>query len=244
MLSEMKLAIALLLSLHSMASADALRLVSGPNSPPFVMTDNGKVTGVTVDIVKTAMERSHVSYEIEIFPLVRAFEMAKKVENVCFFSLVYTEDRKNVFKMVGPLLEDVFAAYGRKESSIRLSSADDLSSYRVGAIQGEIVTSFLQRHGVTVEAVTAAESDLLNLEKLQVGRIDFWVSNKLRADFLLKSKKYEDIREYLVLENFHSYMGCNKEVPDEVVDKLNLTLKRMKEDGTIKEIAIKYDVIQ
>jgi len=153
----------------TMAKADAL-VITTEEYPPFNMSAGDEVTGLATDIVKTALAKAKTPFGITLYPWLRAYDMALKDRNTCVYSTTRTEKRETLFKWIGPLLHNEWVIFARADSTIKLTSIDDLKPYSVGGYQGDALTDFLKeqggipsRHRIAVAALPAKDASVANI---------------------------------------------------------------------------------
>ena len=211
------------------------------NYPPFNMSAEGKnfsrepgIKGISVEIVQEMMKRSGIEYSMNLrSPWERIFHWTQEKANRGLFSTTFTEERKPLFKWVGPLVSNDWAILQKQGSNFQISSLDDLKDYRVGSYRGDSVAEYLKEHHVPViEAVL----DKHNAEKLEAGRIDLWASSRLSAPYISQSIGLSHPEVIYTFKSIEYYLALNLETSDAIVARLQKALDSMKADGTVDKI--------
>jgi polar amino acid transport system substrate-binding protein len=210
--------------------------------PPFNLKGaDGKVSGISTEIVQEALKRAGLTASFELLPWERALDMAKKQADTCVYSAVRNAEREKLFKWVGPLTGDQITLFAKADSTITLASVADAKKYKIGAYNGDAYGDFAEKQGLKLDRVP---SDVQNMPKLTSGRIDLWVSGA-------KSGPYKAVHEgggikikpLLPLgdpKDSQMYLACNPGVADDVIKKLNDAVEAVKKDGTVDKIGKKY----
>jgi polar amino acid transport system substrate-binding protein len=232
---------ALLLALSAPAAAADLILTTEPEDPPFSMVRDGEPNGLATTILKSALERSGVSYEIAVHPWLRAYDLALKTPNTCVYATTPTDQRRPWFKWVGPLVEEKWALFARSDSAIAIASLDEAGRYRIGGSQGAAETAYLQERGIAVEALNAVENMNYNLRKLLAGRIDLWATGLRRGSYSARLDGVSTIKPVLTFRSVTLFLACNRAVPDDIVARLNAALAAMRADGTMARLSAPYE---
>lgn len=74
--------------------------------PPFNMASpDGRVGGLSTELIRELLRRAGVPYQIHIQPWIRAYNTALLQDNTCGYSTSRTESREHQFKWVGPLVD-------------------------------------------------------------------------------------------------------------------------------------------
>jgi ABC-type amino acid transport substrate-binding protein len=85
-----------------------------------------------------------------------------------------------------------------------------------------------------------ATNDQQSALKLEAGRIDLWASGSVLGPWTAKRAKAGQLTPLLTFEKTELYAAFHKSASDEFIKKLNTTLKKMKDDGTVAKISSKY----
>ncbi len=236
-------AIALAFSSLSQA-ADKLTLMT-ENYPPFNMSIEDKnfaresgIDGISTDIIREMMKRTQFEYSMTLrSPWNRIYEMTRKKANYGLFSTTLTEERKPLFKWVGPLVENGWGIFKKAGSSIEVSSLEDLKNYKVGGYKGDASTEFVKSKGIKVIETAL---DKHNAEKLAIGRIDLWVSSRFTAHHIAEAAGVDTPVAIHSLKSVDLYLALNLNTPDSTVKKLQSALDSMKKDGTTQDLIQNY----
>jgi polar amino acid transport system substrate-binding protein len=236
-----RIAIALLLALGAASVARGqpkLYLVT-ETSAPSSMLEGGRVVGIGSDKVREIMQRARIAYTIELLPWKRAYSAALERDDACVFSTTRTPEREPLFKWVGPTDEAQWVLMARSGSGIRLKRLEDARGYRIGTYNGDARDQFLRERGFKVDP---APSDMINLRKLLLGRIDLWAASWRRGSTMLEQNGWDkQIVPLLAFNRIQVYLACNRAVPDPLVARMNAAAEAMSRDGTMRRIERKYE---
>ena len=210
------------------ASAAPL-VITTEDYPPFNMPKGTDVSGMSTDILKKALEIAKVESGITVYPWKRAYDMALNDSNTCVYSTTLTDQRQPLFKWIGPLVQDNWVLFAKGDSQIKISSLDDAKQYTIGSYLDDAKSQFLKDKGMKVDE---AATDTVNPKKLDAGRIDLWVSGVFSGPYIANQQGVTGLKPVFTIKDAQMYLACNKGVPDDVVTKLNDTLKQMASDGT------------
>ncbi|WP_029529592.1 substrate-binding periplasmic protein [Pseudomonas sp. S9] len=244
-----------------LVSAGALLLMSGvaraeidenyrmvlltENFPPYNMAINGKnfaqednLDGIAVDIVREMFKRAGIQYNLTLrFPWDRIYKLALEKPNYGVFVTARLPEREELFKWVGPIGPDDWVLLGRSDSNISLNKLEDAKQYKVGAYKGDAIAEHLQQQGLT--PITALR-DQLNATKLVSGQIDLWATGDPAGRYLAKQEGISGLKTILRFDTAELYLALNKEVPDEVVQKLQAELDKMRKEGFVDDTLNSY----
>ena len=226
-----------------LASAAVGLTVLTENLPNLNYIDNGKLVGYSVDVVKEIQRRTGSSDEIKVLPWARAYNMAIKDKNTVLFSVTLTDERKDLFKWICPLLTKRDILIALKDSDLTITSIEDAKRVnRIGTIRGDSKERLLLDLGF--KNLEPVSSEQQNLNKLMLGRIDLWVNKQpgLKATCEQAGIDYRLIKEVLHLRERELCIAFSRTTPDSVVAKWKTAFDVMKEDGTIEHMKNNWDL--
>ncbi|APJ05140.1 amino acid ABC transporter substrate-binding protein [Silvanigrella aquatica] len=211
------------------------------NYPPFNMEENGKIVGISTDVMKELMKREKTEYTLELYPWARAFKMGMEEPNTVVYSTTRTPEREALFKWVGPLVSNDWVFFAKKGSKIKIKSLDDAKKYSVGGYNGDATSEFLLKENfVKGKNIQLATNDKQNALKLEAGRIDLWATGSQIGKWIAKTEKTGSIEPLFTFKKVELYAAFNKNTDDAVIKKLNETLDKMKKDGSVTKIFDRY----
>ncbi|AOE87937.1 substrate-binding periplasmic protein [Pseudomonas sp. TCU-HL1] len=215
------------------------------NFPPYNMSINGKnfaqednIDGIAVDIVREMFKRAGVKYSLTLrFPWDRIYKLALEKPGYGVFVTARLPEREESFKWVGPIGPDDWIMLARADSAIALGSLDDARKYKVGAYKGDAIAEYLAQQ--KLDPITALR-DQENAKKLEKGQIDLWATGDPAGRYLAKQEGVGGLKTVLRFNQAELFLALNKEVPDEVVKKLQGALDQMRAEGFVDEILNSY----
>ena len=208
--------------------------------PPFNMSAaDGKLIGISTDIVRAVMREAKVDYSMSVSPWMRAMTMARTHQGHCVFSMSRLADRETDYRWVGPIAFNDWFLFAKTPapSAPRPASLDELKGARIGSYLGDGGVDYLKRRGFDVDV---APNDDLNPRKLQVGRIDYWASGKLSGQYRLKMQNISGIEPVLKLERGDMYLACHLATPPAMIERLNRALAELNKRGLVTRIYARY----
>ncbi|OWJ95620.1 amino acid ABC transporter substrate-binding protein [Pseudomonas sp. A46] len=215
------------------------------NFPPYNMSINGKnfaqednIDGIAVDIVREMFKRAEVKYSLTLrFPWDRIYKLALEKPGYGVFVTARLPEREQSFKWVGPIGPDDWVMLARADTPISLSSLDDARQYKVGAYKGDAIAEYLIQQ--KLEPVTALR-DQENAKKLEKGQIDLWATGDPAGRYLARQEGVGGLKTVLRFNQAELFLALNKDVPDEVVNRLQASLDQMRAEGFVDEILDSY----
>lgn len=226
-------------------SSDYTVVLLTENFPPYNMAINGKnfaqednIDGIAVDIVREMFRRAGVKYNLTLrFPWDRIYKLALEKPGYGVFVTARLPEREELFRWVGPIGPDDWVMLARGDSQISLASLDDAKRYRIGAYKGDAIAEYLVEKGV--EHSTSLR-DQENARKLQAGQIDLWATGDPAGRYLARQEGISGLKTVLRFDSAELYLALNREVPDEIVGRLQSALDKMRSEGFVEDILNNY----
>lgn len=215
------------------------RLYLTTEMPPYGTREGDPAASLGTDIVREIMARARIDHSIDVLPWKRAYTAALERGDACVYSTTRTPERERQFKWTGPLAEANWVLMARADRKLKLHSLEDARRYRIGTYNGDARDQYLRERNFDVDP---APSDLLNPRKLMAGRIDLWAASLGPGSKALEQLGYADkVTPVLVFNRIHTYLACNRAVPDRLVARMDEALATMERDGTARAIRQRYD---
>lgn len=215
------------------------------NFPPYNMAKNGKnfaqdenINGIATDIVREMFKRADITYSLTLrFPWERVYKLALEKPGYGVFVMARLPDRENLFKWVGPIGPDDWILLAKADSKISLETLEQASKYRIGAYKGDAIAETLTKQGLK-PIVVLRDQD--NAKKLVSGQIDLWATGDPAGRYLARQEGVNGLKTVLRFNSAELYLALNKDVPDDVVAKLQAALDQLRKEGVVDEIMAKY----
>ena len=222
-------------------------VLSAADSVPTAYIENGKPTGMLVDVIDEAFKRAGLRVEFRLMPWARCILEAKagKVDGI--FSIYLTPERQAFLRYADEvLITQVQAFFVRKDATVTFDGdLAKLSDLRIGVVNqtsyGPRVDAALNsKLFKTVEHSNSASSNVLSLVRDRVDMIPSYRHVVLNTAKTLGL--YGDIKELApAIEAIPSYLAFNnKQDRTRDIAAFNQSLRSMKKDGTYDAIFNKY----
>ncbi|AZE81751.1 ABC-type amino acid transport/signal transduction system, periplasmic component/domain [Pseudomonas orientalis] len=230
---------------HAEDSADTSLVLLTENFPPYNMAKNGKnfardenIEGIAVDIVRETFKRAGISYNLTLrFPWERIYKLALEKPGYGVFVMARLPDREALFKWVGPIGPDDWVLLAKADSKIQLDGLEQARRYKIGAYKGDAIAESLDKQGLN-PVVALRDQD--NAQKLMEGQIDLWATGDPAGRYLARQVGVDGLKTVLRFNSAQLYLALNKDVPDEMVAKLQAALDELRKSGRVDEIMARY----
>lgn len=215
---------------------ETLTLLTYQDSPLVISTETA-VEGIVIEVIRLLMERAEINYKIDFTPPKRAIFKAEHNKNFCVFPISRSQEREATFQWISPILISRHAFYSKKKYGHQLRTMEDAKLLRIGSSLGDGVGEYLEGLGYDVDNTRRNE---LNADKLELQRIDLWLTDTVSAPYLAAKRGLKLNPPELVFFTTLRSMGCHKDIDPSLINKLKGTLVEMYRDGTIKELYLHY----
>jgi polar amino acid transport system substrate-binding protein len=232
-------------TVHADESSDTSLVLLTENFPPYNMAKNGKnfardenIEGIAVDIMRETFKRAGISYNLTLrFPWERIYKLALEKPGYGVFVMARLPDREALFKWVGPIGPDDWVLLAKADSKIQLEGLEQARRYRIGAYKGDAIAQSLDKQGLN-PVVALRDQD--NAQKLMEGQIDLWATGDPAGRYLARQVGVNGLKTVLRFNSAQLYLALNKDVPDEVVARLQAALDELRKEGRIDQIMANY----
>ena len=215
------------------------------NFPPYNMAINGKnfaqednIDGIAVDVVREMFKRADIKYSLTLrFPWDRIYKLALEKPGYGVFVTARLPEREALFKWVGPIGPDDWVLLARGDSKLVVNNLQQAKQYRIGAYKGDAIAEHLEKEGL--QPVTSLR-DQENAKKLMAGQIDLWATGDPAGRYLARQEGVSGLKTVLRFNSAQLYLALNRDVQDEVVQKLQSELDKMRAEGIVDSILNSY----
>jgi polar amino acid transport system substrate-binding protein len=168
---------------------------------------------MSVEVVSEMTKRAGIKADFELLSWKDAYERAQRDRDTCVFSTARLDNRKNLFKWVGPIVENRWAVFGKQGMKQKPAALGDLRYLRVGVLEGDAKATYLMDNGIA-SALNKVGDDALNPSKLtadknEPGKIDVWVTGYYSAQRTAAKTNTKDVEYIFTLESSPNYLACN-----------------------------------
>ncbi len=190
--------------------------------PPYNFEKDGKLQGISVDLLEMAWQKMNVSLNesaIELLPWTEGYQEALDKKNTVLFSTARLPQREQLFKWAGPIGPIRNVLLIKKDNNISITSAEDLKKYKIAAIKNDSAMQMLLDKGMKKEDIVVEPTSKPIIEMLQNGSIDAWAYGDTAGMWLIRESgaNTSDFKVAYVLGQTDYYYAFNKETPDSVV---------------------------
>jgi polar amino acid transport system substrate-binding protein len=234
---------------QSSVAQQKLNFATLDNFAPFTWSEGKQAKGIDVDILKELCKRVNVNCQISFMPWKRVMHYTQTGKTDGGFAGFKTPEREAFAHFLDlPFHYSKYQIFVKKGHEFPYTTTQDLYGKRLGKNRGFNLGKEL------VEATTAkklffdeARDASANISKLMKDRIQGYVGNYHEIRIALKKMGLSH-QVVPLLKPIRKPRGAflliskNAKIANKttLIDKMNLALKQMHEDGTINKISSKY----
>ena len=234
-------------SISAIAAEPPLRIVT-EELPPYNMTQGGRVTGMSTEVVEAVLKEVGMEASIQPMPWARAYELALNESNVLIYSIVRTPERESLFQWIGAIAPTKWYIYSLADRPVKLNSLADAHGHQIATVNQDVGEQYLVSKGFRIgEELQSSTKYEHNYRKLKVDHVELWISNELNALYLTRQNG-EDPDKVLIqslpLPELSSADGLNmafsRKTPSQTVEKFRVGLETIRRNGVYDAIARKW----
>ncbi|MCQ6255124.1 ABC transporter substrate-binding protein [Pseudomonas sp. Q11] len=234
-------------SVPDAAAEASLRIVT-EELPPYNMTQNGRVTGMSTEVVQAVLKEVGVEASIQPMPWARAYELALNESNVLIYSIARTPAREALFQWVGAIAPTQWYLYSLAERPVKLNSLEDAHGHQIATVNQDVGEQYLVSEGFRIgKDLQSSNKYEHNYRKLKVDHVELWISNELNALYLTRQNG-EDPDKVLVrslaLPELSSQdglsMAFSRKTPAATVERFRSALETIRRNGVYDAIMRKW----
>ena len=236
---NLKYPVALLLLLCSLGahlSAAELRLYT-EDYRPFSYLQDGKPSGMAVEVVEALIRRTGETARIELVPWTRGYHQARHQADTALFSTVRTAQREAEFQWVGPIARGYTRFYTHKDAGLRVTSLDDVRQLGTLAVPKQWYSyEVLRQQNLDNLYGVPTPQDMLRM--FRHGRVKLLLANTLTLDGMLAEQgmNAEQLQEQFDLMPNDSYIAFSLQTAAARVARWQRALQDMRDDGSLARI--------
>jgi polar amino acid transport system substrate-binding protein len=213
--------------------------------PPYNFTENGKIVGVSTEVVRAVFDKLNLDADISMYPWERAYHMALQQQSTLIYSIIRNDKRESLFQwidVVAPLQACLFSL--KSNENIEITNLSDIIKYsfitnRNGAIAQKLHEQGLVDKGNLRKTISIND----NFTMLLTGRVDLLASTKMALYHLISDRGYEAEDVVSKLHCFDLgglYMAFSLNTPEELVEKFRRALSEFKTESGYQDIINKH----
>lgn len=229
-------ALLLLIGYSNLALAAKLQLYT-EEYRPLSYFDDGKLTGMAVEVVEQLIQRTGASASIQVVPWTRGYHQVQREANTGLFSIVRTARRESLFQWVGPIALGHTSFYARRGAGLNVRSLKDVERFSTVAVPKQWYSyEYLSDKGL--KNLYAVPTPQHMTKMFKHGRIELLVASSLALDDMLAEQgmSARDVELQFTLMGTNSYIAFSKNTDPALVQRWQQALDQLTRDGGLLRI--------
>ena len=211
--------------------------------PPYNFMENGKLVGLSTEVVHEMFVKAGTTPQIEVLPWPRAYNEALTEPNSLIYTISRTPQREALFKWIGSIINVNTSFYKLKSNTaVTINSIEEAKKYTVTGIQQEVSTQWLEKNNFKITAYSSGYANILKM--LTTQRVDLMLIDDIVFATLIKQEKLNanDYEKVFVVKDLliENCIATSVKTEDAVVDKYKKLLEEVKASAKYQEILNKY----
>lgn len=244
-----------LLALPAAHATQQVVLYGDENYPPYSYLQNGRFTGIDVDILRRASTKLSPSYQLKLLPTPWKRGLAL-LENGTAFGLFpprLKRERTYIDQYSSAILRESVVVFCNRAvmHTPRSNFPADYAGLTIGINAGFLLSDrLIQAANRGIVQLEPAKDNDANLKKMAMHRIDCYASDRLAALFSAKrlgtqlavDERVPQVAAKLSEEETYVGYSARNSPPfkADFIEKLNAVLAEMKANGEIDQIIERY----
>lgn len=227
------------------ATADDELMLYTEHFPPYNFEENGVVRGINADILLQACAMANLQCTMQIYPWLRAMELAQKNPTSGIFTISKTKSRVPLFQWIGPLASSKAYLYRlATRPEVTAHDLDQAKKYSIAVAHGDVYEEFLLSQGFEygknlIEFRSKSEPVPLFLQ----GKVDLVIGSDIVIPSWLASHQLPADTAVPVIELANAgnnFVALNLAVPAAIAQRLQQAIDQLKLTGKYQQIVESY----
>lgn len=210
---------------------------------PYNFEEDGKVQGISTDVLRAACKLAKLDCSTEIVPWARGYKIATTEPSTLIYTTARKPAREQEFVWVGPILPRTTWIYVRNDPAVVTKTPGDIAKLNIGIVRGEASETDLLAAGLPESGITRQPTNADVIRLLRMGAIDGMVDTEVGMMWNLKTNdlRAHSVRQaYKLSDEGAYYYALNLATPPEKVKKLQSAVDKLRSSGEITRIVQRY----
>lgn len=213
--------------------------------PPYNFEENGAIRGINADILSQACIMAKIICDMQLYPWLRAMELAQKNPASGIFTISRTNSRIHLFQWVGPIASSKAYLYRlASRTEVSANTLEQAKQFSIAVAHGDVYEDFLLGQGFEygknlIEFRSKSEPIPLFLQ----GKVDLVIGSDIVIPSWLASHQLPADTAVPVIElttSGNNFVALNHAVPAEVAQRLQQAIDELKQNGRYQQIVESY----
>jgi len=215
-------------------SADAIKINTYTDYPPYLYQEDGQQTGLYMQIVDLTFKAIEQPYSVHIVPFKRGLQRTETGDGI-MIAVLKTAQRLQTLDFSEPYYQERVSVYFNHPQLPLINKVDELAGLNIGTLLGWSYGAEFDQARSANHFFTHDSKLETNFYLLSKGRLDAVVHSELSSAYVIEKSGFKDkvflASEPLELGNIH--IAVKKGTHKELLNKIN---KKLSEPEHIKKI--------
>jgi len=213
--------------------------------PPYQWMENETIIGPSTEIIQALIKKVGIDHSLKLYPWARSYYLALNHENILIYSIRRLKEREKLFKWIGVIQKNnVYFWKIKTRKDITIKSFDDAKKYKIGTLNKDAKSLFLQSHGFIRDQNLVVLNDNERIIKLLYAKRTDLLIDSTDIKSSVKKLGYDpNLLEKVYLVDKYPvdlYAAFSLMTEDFIVDKFQRALEELKKEGEFDRIINKY----
>lgn len=215
--------------------------------PPLNYERHGKLRGMSIDFLELILKEigsKKARESFHLYPWPRAYSMIQSKSNQVLFCMSRNEEREMQFKWVGPIIPSEIVLFAKKSRGIIINDPSGLVHLkRIGAVKSDIGELLLKtKMNVSKDQIYYVKNSETGINMLTADRLDLFAYERIVGLWTIREigLNPDDYEVVYVLSSSDYYYAFSRDVPDEIIQKFQMALDKLKDRGDLDKIIKNY----
>ena len=215
--------------------------------PPYQTNENGKLSGISIDIINEIKKRVKDDISIESNDWDTSYNKALNNKNCGVFSTGRTKDRESLFKWIGPIGKTKYIFFTNAQNDYYIGNPEDaqVKAKHILVSKNDVSHQILTNLGIKNLKVSDDKSSKENIQTVAKDKDVLWASDYYSGIYKIRKLGLESkIKPMMSNRPFIATtmnIAFNINTDEKVIENWNQALKQIVDDGTYAKIMQKYE---
>lgn len=235
-----------ILCLVSMLFSSDIKLYT-EDFPPYQINENGKLSGIAIDIVNEIKNRVKDNISIEVSDWNTSYNKALNTKNSGVFSTGRTSERENLFKWIGPIGKSRYIFFANIDNDIYIGNPKEAEekSTKILVSRNDVSHQILTNLGIENLKISEDKSNKENIQLISKDKSVLWASDYYSGIYKIRKLGLENkIKPLMYNRPFIATtmnIAFNINTDEKIIESWTQALKDIVDDGTYAKIMQKYE---
>lgn len=208
---------------------------------PIAYEEGGELIGFDIELAKAVAADLGINVKFQLINWdTKEVELNAKNIDLIWNGMTLTEDRKTSMECSIPYLNNRQVAVIRKVDAAKYTTKESMASAKFTAEKGSAGASIVATEFAN-SSYNGLNSQAEALLDVKSGTSDIVIIDSVMAGFYCSQPDYADLQMVTSVEfDTEQYAIAGRRGDTEFIGKINASLKKLKENGTVATIAAKY----